>query len=79
MAVPPLLAERRERALGAGELEWLDGFGDDVMAFRNGGLTVVANTGTDAVTLPSGVVVAQSGPLAGDTLPADTAVWLADA
>ena len=74
-----LLAERRERALGAGELEWLDGFGDDVVAFRNGGLTVVANTGTDAVTLPSGVVVAQSGPLAGDTLPADTAVWLADA
>ncbi|MCM3501141.1 glycoside hydrolase family 13 protein [Microbacterium sp. P26] len=74
-----LLAERRARNLGAGELEWVEGFGDDVLAFRNGSLLVVANLGDAAVELPAGEVLIASGPLDGDTLPTDTTVWIAAA
>ena len=49
----------------------------DVLAFRTGELTVVANTGSTAVPLPTGRVVVASGPLGDGTLPGDTAVWLA--
>ena len=74
-----LLAERRARGLGAGSLEWLDGFGDDVVAFRNGSVTVVANLGDTAVELPAGDVLVASGPLDGAALPTDTTVWIAAA
>jgi alpha-glucosidase len=74
-----LLASRRARRLGSGSVEWLDGLGDDVLAFRNGNVTVVANTGDASVALPDGIVIAASSPLDGSgSLPADTAVWLAD-
>ncbi|MFD4958017.1 glycoside hydrolase family 13 protein [Microbacterium sp. NPDC058389] len=72
-----LLAERRARSLGAGSLEWLEGYGVDAVAFRNGNVTVVANTGSRPVALPSGIVIASSGPVT-DVIPADTAVWVAD-
>ncbi len=72
-----LLAERRARALGAGTLEWIDGYGTDAVAFRNGNVTVVANTGTASIPVPEGIVIAASGPLAGAELPADTTVWVA--
>ncbi|WP_298943722.1 alpha-amylase family glycosyl hydrolase [uncultured Microbacterium sp.] len=71
-----LLAVRRAEGLGAGVLEWLDGYGDDVLAFRNGNVTVIANAGTSPVVLPAGTVLAASEPLTGAELPADTAVWL---
>jgi alpha-glucosidase len=71
-----LLAERRARALGAGSLEWIDGYGMDAIAFRNGNLTVIANTGSTPIALPGGIVIASSGPIAGGELPADTTVWL---
>lgn len=74
-----LLAERRARNLGAGELEWLDGSGDDVVAFRNGSLLVIANLGDGAVELPAGEVLIASGPLHGERLPTDTTVWIAAA
>ncbi|MFF0910803.1 glycoside hydrolase family 13 protein [Microbacterium enclense] len=74
-----LLAERRARDLGAGHLEWLDGYGDDVVAFRNGSLLVVGNLGADTVELPTGEVLIASGPLDGDRLPTDTTVWIAAA
>ncbi len=74
-----LLAERRAHGLGAGSLEWLDGFGDDVVAFRNGSVTVLANLGDAAVELPAGDVLVASGPLDGTTLPTDTTVWIAAA
>ena len=64
--------------LGAGSLEWLAGFSADVLAFRNGNVTVIANVGDAPVALPDGIVIASSGPVAGSVLPADTAVWLAD-
>ena len=71
-----LLAERRARSLGAGSLEWIDGYGTDAVAFRNGDVTVIANTGSTPIALPDGIVIASSGPLADRALPADTTVWL---
>ncbi|GAA1703954.1 glycoside hydrolase family 13 protein [Microbacterium sediminicola] len=70
-----LLAERRRRALGAGHLTWLEGYGPDVIAFRNGAITVVANLGSSPVPLPGGHVMIASEPLVGDTLAPDQAVW----
>ncbi|QEW01723.1 glycoside hydrolase family 13 protein [Microbacterium lushaniae] len=72
-----LLAERRARSLGSGALEWLDGFGDGVVAFRNGSLTVIANVDGATVPLPHGTIVAASGPLAPEGVPIDTTVWVA--
>jgi alpha-glucosidase len=69
------LAARREHGLGAGDLEWLDA-GLDVLAFRNGDVTVYANTGSTPVPLPVGDVIVASGPLGDGILPGDTTVWL---
>jgi alpha-glucosidase len=70
------LARRRTFATTAGDdVEMLD-VDDDVLAFRRGPLTVVLNTGTAAVELPAGEVVASSGAIVDGRLPADTAVWL---
>ncbi|WP_394554343.1 alpha-amylase family glycosyl hydrolase [Agromyces sp. MMS24-JH15] len=68
---------RRDLALGSGALEWATDLGlpSDVVAFRNGGLLVVANTGAEPVALPAGEVVLASGPVA-ETVPADTTVWV---
>ncbi|BDV29430.1 glycoside hydrolase family 13 protein [Microbacterium terricola] len=71
-----LIAARRDRGLGAGTLEWLPGYGDDVLAFRNGNVTVLANIGDTAVPLPAGDVLVASEPVTGAELPADTTVWL---
>ena len=48
--------------------------GTDVVAFRNGSITVVANVGDTPVELPSGTVVVSSGPLTDRMLPVDQAV-----
>jgi alpha-glucosidase len=66
---------RREHGLASGELAWLPGHPPEVLAFRNGEITVVSNAGTTAVPLPGGEIVLASAP-AGETLPADTTVWL---
>ncbi|MFF2370617.1 glycoside hydrolase family 13 protein [Agromyces sp. NPDC058110] len=74
------LGLRREHALGAGSLEWqtLDGVDSSVLAFRNGDVLVVANTGSAPAALPAGAtVLLTSGPLDGDALPGDTTAWLA--
>ncbi|MDZ8202268.1 glycoside hydrolase family 13 protein [Microbacterium sp. SSW1-59] len=71
-----LLAERRERHLGTGTLTWLNEYPDDIIAFRNGTLTILANTGTHPAPLPPGTIIAQSGPLPHGTLPPDTTAWL---
>ncbi len=73
-----LLAERRAHELGDGSLEWVDGYGAEAIAFRNGNVTVIGNTGATAIPLPDGIVIAASGPLDGGELPADTTVWLAN-
>ncbi len=68
---------RREHGLGLGSVEWLDGFGSDVVAYRNGDVTVIANTGTASVALPEGELLLASDTLAADgSLPGDTTVWL---
>ncbi len=69
------LALRREYALGLGTLEWLDA-PTGVVSLRNGAVTVVTNTGTDAVALPAGRVALASGPVTSGELPGDTTVWL---
>lgn len=71
-----LLAARRAHGLGAGRLEWLAGYPADVLAFRNGNVTVIANIGETAIPLPHGNVIAASEPIVDGTLPVDTAVWL---
>ena len=80
---------RRSLGLGSGELEWLstEELGEvdasNLVAFRNGTVTVIGNTGSEPVALPASLgstVLLSSGPLGGSaearTLPGDTTVWL---
>lgn len=69
------LGLRREHGLASGALTWLPGLPPEVLAFRNGAVTVVANVGSTHVPLPDGEVLLASGPVEG-ALPADTTVWL---
>ncbi|WP_141989900.1 glycoside hydrolase family 13 protein [Rhodoglobus vestalii] len=71
-----LLALRRAHELATGELEWLETPHAAVLALRNSDVLVYANTGHDAVPLPTGEVLLSSGPLSDEQLPADTTVWL---
>ncbi len=58
-------------------LGWVATDHPDVLHFaREGGWSCLANFGTDPVALPAGEVLVASGPLDGDLLPAETAVWL---
>ncbi|MHA3701288.1 glycoside hydrolase family 13 protein [Jatrophihabitans sp. YIM 134969] len=77
-----LLRERRDRGLGRGALQWVDGYPDDVLAFAitpedsARQVVVVVNMGTTPVGLPAGrEVLLASGPLDGDQIPPDVAVW----
>jgi alpha-glucosidase len=70
------LAIRSDQNLGMGDVEWLPGYGDDVVAFRNGTVTVIANTGEAMVELPAGEVLLASERLGDGVLPGDTTVWL---
>ena len=69
------LRVRREFAWTAGDRVELVDLGADVLAFRRGPLTVVANCGAAAIELPEGELLLASGPVDGK-LPADTAAWL---
>ncbi|MES2093148.1 MAG: alpha-amylase family glycosyl hydrolase [Actinomycetota bacterium] len=71
-----LLTERAVAGLGLGDVEWLEGYSDAVVAFRNGSVTVIANTGSEPVALPLGEIIVSSGELDSRRLPGDTAVWL---
>ena len=66
---------RKSHGLGDGSLEWLDGYGDEVIAFTNGDLLVVTNVGGAPVPLPDGDVLLASTEVANE-LPADATVWL---
>jgi alpha-glucosidase len=70
------LAARTANDLAFGTLDWLD-LGKDVLAFRNGNVTVVANLGSTPVALPEGRLLLQSAPLTDGALPQDVTVWLA--
>ena len=67
---------RREHSLASGTVEWVAGFGPDVVAYRNGDVTIVANTGAASVQLPAGDVLLASEDLVGRTLPGDATAWL---
>jgi alpha-glucosidase len=70
------LALRREHALGTADLAWETHADPDVLVFRSGGITVVANTGAATVPLPEGSIVLNSGDAGDGVLPGDTTVWL---
>ncbi|WP_271986416.1 glycoside hydrolase family 13 protein [Pseudoclavibacter terrae] len=80
-----LLALRREHDLGLGDarFEWVDGFGDEVLAYRNGDVTVITNFGVEPVALPEGRRVLARSEVAhvdaAGELATDTTVWLAAA
>jgi alpha-glucosidase len=67
---------RREHSLASGTVEWIDGFGPEVAAYRNGDVIVVANTGSASIQLPAGEVLLASEELVSRTLPGDTTAWL---
>ena len=73
------LAIRAANDLGMGSVNWITGLGDDVVAFRNGPISVIANTGTTTIELPAGEVLLASEAVTGSQLPADTTVWLRSA
>jgi alpha-glucosidase len=59
-----------------GSIDWLDGFGEGILAFRNRGLTVIANLSGAAIALPEGSVALSSEPIVAGMLPSDTTAWL---
>jgi alpha-glucosidase len=67
---------RRQYALASGTVEWQGGFGPDVVAYRNGDVTIVANTGAASIQLPAGDVILASEELVGRILPPDATAWL---
>ncbi|WP_291049571.1 glycoside hydrolase family 13 protein [Herbiconiux sp.] len=68
---------------GTGTVEWLSGYGPDVIAFRTNGVTVISNLGAAPVELPVETrtedVLLCSEALTEPALPTDTTVWLASA
>ncbi|AZI57749.1 glycoside hydrolase family 13 protein [Nakamurella antarctica] len=72
---------RREYGVGSGQLSWLSPSSDDVVAFRNGPLTVMCNMGAASVEMPLGTVLLASGAfteaeLDARMLPPNASVWL---
>ena len=70
------LALRRSRftTLPA-SVTWLDGFGEDVLAFQRGDIACVLNFGVTSVAVPGDALLA-SGDLDGGLLPPDTCAWV---
>jgi alpha-glucosidase len=69
------IAVRKDRRLAEGAIAWINGLPEDVIAFRNQGVTVLANLGSTELALPAGQVLLSSGPTRGALAP-DTTVWL---
>jgi alpha-glucosidase len=71
------IALRRDLKLGSGTVEWLTGYADDVVALRNGAVTIISNLGETRVALPAGTIMQSSEPLNGRELPPNVTAWLA--
>jgi alpha-glucosidase len=75
-----LRLRREHPALGRGEMRWLDGLKgqDGLLCFaREPGFVFAANLGTGPAPLPPHKqILLASEPVAGDSLPPDTAAWL---
>jgi alpha-glucosidase len=72
---------RREFGLGLGHLSWIEGMGENVLAFTNGDVSVVANYSDKPVALPAGEILldttATGEPDASQgTLAPATTVWM---
>jgi alpha-glucosidase len=70
------LSLRRRFALGDGEVEWLTGYPETVVALRNSGVTVIVNLGEVPVELPVGELLLSSHHVHEAALGADSAVWM---
>jgi alpha-glucosidase len=71
-----LLRIRAELGLGTGSCDWLEGYGDDVVALRNGSIGIIANTGESDIALPPGEVLVSSEALTDAVLPPNTTAWV---
>ena len=71
-----LAIRKSEAGLGDGPMSWIDA-GKDVIAFsRPGNFACYVNFG-DPIEVPSGAqVLLASQELSGNTIPADTTVWI---
>jgi alpha-glucosidase len=67
---------RASETLGTGNVTWLDGYANDVLAFRNGSVIVIANVGLQELRLPNGDILLASEPGIVDVVAPDTTVWL---
>ncbi|MGO2542921.1 glycoside hydrolase family 13 protein [Specibacter sp. AOP5-B1-6] len=70
---------RSELKLGTGSLQWAEDYCTaDTLAFLNGDILVLINTGSDPLPLPAGAVIARSLPELGESsqLESSEAVWL---
>ena len=71
------LAIRKDRALGEGELEWIEGTPENVLGFRNGDVTVFINYSEKPFALPAGEIILDSGESSEGVLAPAATVWLA--
>jgi alpha-glucosidase len=70
------LAIRKDRALGEGELEWIEGTPKNVLGFRNGDLRVFINYSEKPFALPAGEIILDSGESSEGVLAPAATVWL---
>jgi alpha-glucosidase len=71
-----MLHARSEASLGVGTLVWLETYGEGVVAFTNGTVTIVANASENPVALPLGELLLNSSPLSNEEIPPHTTVWV---
>ena len=71
-----LLALRADENLGQGTIAWNEGYPDSVIAFDNGAITVISNTGSQPVELPAGELVVASQPVESGVLPGYATAWV---
>jgi alpha-glucosidase len=70
------LAIRKDRALGDGELKWIEGTPENVLGFRNGDVTVFINYSSEDFTLPAGEIILDSADSSAGVLAPASTVWM---
>ena len=71
------LGLRKELGLGNGSFDWVPEYTNSTsLGFRNGDVLVIHNFGSEAIEIPSGVVIASSRNGASVGLEPDQTVWL---
>jgi alpha-glucosidase len=70
---------RRTASLRTSDLQWLEGYPSDVLAFRRDGVACIVNLGAEPVRRAPGEVLLASAPDGappGDMVEPDAAVWV---